>query len=73
MKPSALAVLRLLRERPEGITALEALADAGTFRLAARVGELRAEGWPVESRDERTASGARISRYRLVGQGRLWA
>lgn len=67
MKPSDLAVLELLRSRRHtGVTAYEALMEAGTFRLAARVLELRAAGHHIETRMVETHRGARIARYFLV-------
>lgn len=63
-------LLALLRERPEGITPLEALEEIGTMRLAARVYDLRAMGYrirdetvPVRARNGRRAH---VKRYRLV-------
>lgn len=64
MKPSAEAVLALLRERPEGITALDALYAGCGDRLAARVHELRDAGYSVRDSWETTPAGARIKRYR---------
>ena len=71
MKPSAHAVLELLRRHPEGVTALTALDEVGSFRLGARVFELREAGYRVETDWVTTASGKRIARYRLEEQLRL--
>ena len=58
----------LLCARPKGITSLDAL-DAGCgFRLAARISELRAEGYAIAATTVRTPQGAHIARYRLVEQ-----
>jgi hypothetical protein len=38
------AVLRMLGDSPEGITAMDALREVGTFRLAARIADLRGRG-----------------------------
>ena len=46
MKPQTRTVLRLLRER-RSLSPLEALTLGAGFRLAARVGELRAAGYDV--------------------------
>ena len=60
-------VLDLLRYRGDrGITAMDALQEAGSFRLAARIADLRAEGHDITSTMETTATGKRIARYRLV-------
>jgi hypothetical protein len=65
------AVLALLHSRPAGITALEALSEIGCFRLAARVAELRAEGWVIASRSE-SANGKHFVRYQLVKDATPW-
>jgi hypothetical protein len=64
VRPSALAVLALLRARPEGITALDALRAGCGDRLAARVHELREGGYQVSDSWETTPGGARVKRYR---------
>ena len=66
MKPSAEAVLDLLRERPGGVTSLDALKAGCGSRLAGRVHELRGEGHVIRSEWETTDKGARVARYRLV-------
>ena len=66
LKPQSQAVLDLLRERPEGITPLQALSEVGTYRLAARVWELRAAGYNVETERFETHRGSVVARYRLV-------
>lgn len=63
-------ILRMLRERD--ITALDALREAGVFRLAARIADLRADGHAIETEMIRTDSGKRVARYRLVGPMTLW-
>jgi hypothetical protein len=72
VKPQSAAVLRLLRER-DGITALEALQEAGCLRLAARIADLRADGFDIRSDLIVTTSGKRVSRYSLREQTELWA
>lgn len=59
-------VLALLMRRPEGVTALEALHVVGSYRLAARIYDLRAQGHRIITDSIETASGARIARYRLL-------
>jgi hypothetical protein len=71
VKPSTRRILALLITRPEGVTPLDALTEAGCFRLAARVHELRAEGFEIASRTIATPNGAHISRYVLI-QPSLW-
>jgi hypothetical protein len=60
-------VLALLRGAGEhGITSLEALYAVGSFRLAARIADLKAEGHVITSTLEPTPSGKHVARYRLV-------
>lgn len=65
MKPGTAAVLAMLRRHPEGATALDALDEVGSFRLGARIYELREEGFKVATDWRTTASGKRIAVYRL--------
>jgi hypothetical protein len=57
-------ILAYLREGHR-ITALEALELFQCFRLAARVHELRREGWAIVERTVETATGKRIAEYSL--------
>ena len=63
-------LLFLLRERPEGITPLDALYDVGCMRLAARIYDLRAKGHPIKDETvevtARNGRKAHVKRYRLV-------
>jgi hypothetical protein len=65
MKPGTRAILRLLEQHPEGITPLDALDAVGSFRLGARIWELKADGYAIETELTRTKTGKRIARYRL--------
>lgn len=66
MKPQVVALLAELRARgDEGITSLEAMRAGCGSRLAARVAELRSEGYLVTSELVRTDAGARVARYRI--------
>lgn len=47
------------------ITALDALERFGCFRLAARIHELRREGWNVQERTVETRGGKRVAEYSL--------
>jgi hypothetical protein len=63
------AVLRLLRARgAEGLTPLEALREVGTFRLGARVFDLRKAGHRIEREWVTTPGGSRVARYVLIDQ-----
>ena len=57
-------VLDWLRGHPEGLTHYEAMTVLGVGRLAARVAELRADGYRVYSVTE-TRDGKRWARYVL--------
>jgi hypothetical protein len=58
---------RILRFLQDGqrLTAIDALELFGCFRLAARIHELRREGWGIAERTVETASGKRIAEYSL--------
>ena len=47
------------------LTALEALDAFGCFRLAARIHELRREGWNVQERTVEARGGKRVAEYWL--------
>ena len=65
MKPSATAVLELLKQRGSfGATDRDCLLYAHTSRAAARVWELRQAGYEV-TRTYETKYGVRFARYRL--------
>ena len=65
-------LLEYLQEHPEGITPLEALKVIGTFRLAARVYDLRKRGHRIVEQDEVVSGGARVARYRLEWMPDTW-
>ena len=51
MKPSSATVLELLQARyPDGVSAIELDREHGIYRAAARIYELKAEGWQIETR-----------------------
>jgi hypothetical protein len=58
---------RILRYLQAGhrLTPMDALEQFGCFRLAARIHELRREGWNIIERTVETASGKRIAEYSL--------
>ncbi len=66
MKPQSRAVLELLRQRPQtGVTAQLAIKELACYRLAARVADLRADGYEIIS-ESVLHDGVRFARYRLV-------
>ena len=65
------AIYRLLRERPDGITAIDALDEAGCFRLAARISDLRDQGHVITSVMVTLPNGKRVARYTLT-EPTLW-
>ncbi len=59
-------LLKLLRERgADGVTALDALREIGSFRLAARIMELRRADYDIDTEDVTLPNGKRIARYVL--------
>ena len=59
-------ILALLRERgAEGLTPLEALEQVGSFRLGARIWDLREQGHLITTETYTTPNGARVARYVL--------
>ena len=75
MKPQSAAVLALLERHPQsGVTQQQAIAVLSCYRLAARIADLRAEGYPIVA-ESVTQGGVRFARYRLVTapvQEALW-
>ena len=45
---------------------MDALEQIGTFRLAARIHDLRAEGYNITSTPQMTPTGKTVARYRLI-------
>ncbi len=65
-------LLELLRERgPAGVTPLLALDRVGSFRLAARVSDLKAAGHDIETRTVTVSGGARVACYVLHEQAQM--
>ena len=60
-KADILAALK----RGEMLTPMDALTDFGCFRLAARICELRQEGWGIVSDDLALPSGKIVAAYWL--------
>ena len=72
MKPSTRQVLDLLREQGvDGVTPALALSEVGTMRLAARIAELRAEGYEIVNLGWRTPTGKHVALYVLREQRQL--
>jgi hypothetical protein len=67
----AVTVLELLRERPEGLTPLDALELAGCFRLAAVVHRLKADGHEISTELVEVPGGKHVARYRLHERAQL--
>ena len=60
------AVLELLREQgTDGVTPILALTEVGTLRLAARIADLREQGYVITTYDHKTATGKRVAKYVL--------
>ncbi len=61
------AILALLRANGDrGVTPLEALDVVGSFRLAARIHDLRAEGHDIRSVSTVMPNGKTVARYILI-------
>lgn len=50
----------------KAITPIQALNDFGCMRLSARIHDLREEGWPIETKMTKTASGKTVAKYKLT-------
>lgn len=59
----AAQILAMLKQGP--ITALEALQVAGCMRLAARIADLRQQGYDITTEEFKTPTGKHIARYHL--------
>jgi len=63
-------VLRLLLDRWDGITSLDAITELGCTRLAARIADLKSEGHAIHSEmvkvRNRDGQEVRVARYRLA-------
>jgi DNA-binding HxlR family transcriptional regulator len=72
MKPSTARVLGLLRDYgPIGVTHLDALERCHTSRLAARISELRADGFDVRTQWIKGPGQVRYALYVLVENEQL--
>jgi hypothetical protein len=61
----ATQILDMLKRGP--VTAMDALDQAGCFRLAARIADLRADGHEILTETITTTSGKHIASYKLKG------
>ena len=57
-------ILDLLKRGP--VTPMDALSKLGCFRLAARVQDLRDDGYAIRTEMIETPSGKHVARYELV-------
>lgn len=60
-------ILKYLEKHPQGLTAYDALYYFGCMRLAARISDLRAKGYVIDSVHE---PGKQYCRYKLVKETR---
>jgi hypothetical protein len=58
-------LLDYLKKHPKGITPLDGLQWLGTFRLAARIYDLRSQGQPIRTERVRLSGGGAVARYSL--------
>lgn len=61
------AILKYLEKHPQGLTAYDALMYFGCMRLAARISDLRAKGYIIETVP---LQGVSYCRYRLIKEER---
>ncbi len=47
------------------LTVAKALRELEIYALSQRIGELKKQGWPIQSRTVETGGGARVSEYFL--------
>lgn len=47
------------------LTVGKALLELSVYALSQRIGELKKQGWPIQSRTIETSGGARVSEYYL--------
>ena len=64
METQTKQILQYMRLQP--ISAMDALEFIGSFRLAARIKDLRDEGHDIHTEIITTEWGARIARYSLI-------
>jgi hypothetical protein len=58
-------ILKALKQRKDGLTAIDALTGCGCFRLAARVADLRRDGHAIVT-ESINQNGKYFARYRLT-------
>ena len=63
MKPQTCSILRLLERGP--VTQQDAIREVACYRLAARIADLRADGYTIRS-EQVSRDGVRFARYSLV-------
>lgn len=61
------SILKYLEKHPQGLTAYDALYYFGCMRLAARISDLRAKGYIIETVP---LQGVSYCRYRLIKEER---
>ena len=59
------AILAILRLRPQGLTARDAMRELECYRLAARIADLRAQGHHIVTHNE-TRNSRTYARYQLA-------
>ena len=64
-------VLEMLKEHPQGVTVGDIAREVGTYRGSARIADLLAMGYRIESHLETAPNGKRRARYTLT-EPTLW-
>lgn len=67
IESQAAAILRYMQEHKRGITPLDALNNFGCLRLSARIWDLRAKGFEIETKP---VKGKQYVRYVLIKEER---
>jgi hypothetical protein len=62
--PTQCETLLAALKRGERLTVLSALTDYGVYALSQRVGELKRQGWQIESEMIELPNGKRVCQYR---------
>lgn len=68
MKDSQTTSIFVYLSSGKSLTALEALNLFGCFRLAARINDLRSEGYNIKTEIIATKNNKRVAEYKLIPQ-----
>jgi len=66
MKQNTTDKIAALLSKGRSITPLQALEKFGCLRLAARINDLRSNGWKIQTLAHKTPTGKFCAKYKLV-------